>query len=64
MFPSVHPFPSKELRQLKVVRVKLSNGQRVIGMRYHEPLVSMVTKQLEAKFESDVSVYVSPFMAP
>lgn len=48
---------SKELRQLKVVRVKLNNGQRVIGLRYYEPLIAMVSKTLPEKFEHEVSVY-------
>ena len=52
----LHGVPSKELRQLRVVRVKLDNGQRVIGLRYYEPLVAMVTKTLAEKFENDVSV--------
>lgn len=52
----LHGVPSKELRQLRVVRVKLNNGQRVIGLRYYEPLVAMVTKTLAKKFENDVSV--------
>ncbi len=32
---------------LRVVRAKLDNGERVIGMRYPEVLIPMVSKMLE-----------------
>ena len=50
-------FSSKELKTLKVVRVKLDSGQRLIGLRYHEELIEIVEKLLKDKFPSNPKVH-------
>ena len=50
-------FSSKELKILKVVRVKLDSGQRLIGLRYHEELIEIVEKLLNDKFPSNPKVH-------
>ena len=50
-------FCSKELKTLKVVRVKLDSGQRLIGLRYHEELIDIVEKLLKDKFPSNPKVH-------
>lgn len=37
-------FRSKELRSLRVVRVELDNGRRLVGLRYPEPLITEVAE--------------------
>ena len=49
-------FSSKELKTLKVVRVKLDSGQRLIGLRYNEELIEIVEKLLKDKFPSNPKV--------
>ncbi|CAI8002568.1 hypothetical protein GBAR_LOCUS3420 [Geodia barretti] len=39
---------SKEVRSLRVVRVRLDDGRRVIGVRYPLPLISEVARTLSA----------------
>jgi hypothetical protein len=43
----------KELKTLKVVRVKLDSGQRLIGLRYYKELIDVVEKLLLEKFPTD-----------
>ena len=37
-------FYSKELRSLRVVRVELDSGRRLVGLRYPEPLITEVSE--------------------
>ena len=38
---------NKEVRSLRVVRVKLDDGKRIIGVRYPLPLISEVDSMLK-----------------
>lgn len=50
---------SKEAHSLRVVRVKLDNGKRVIGVRYPLPLISEVASMLRmVKNSALVSIYM------
>lgn len=46
-FVLFHFFNSKELRSLRVVRVELDNGRRLVGLRYPEPLITEVSQLIK-----------------
>ena len=54
-------FCSKESRSLRVVRVELDSGQRLVGLRYPEQLIPEVTLFLKEQKAID-SVLVSDFV--
>ena len=54
-------FCSKESRSLRVVRVELDSGQRLVGLRYPEQLIPEVTLFLKEQKVID-SVLVSDFV--
>ena len=54
-------FCSKESRSLRVVRVELDSGQRLVGLRYPEQLIPEVTLFLKEQKVVD-SVLVSDFV--
>lgn len=56
-------FHSKESRSLRVVRVELDSGQRLVGLRYPEQLIPEVTLFLKEQKVID-SVLVSVILCP
>ena len=52
---------SKESRSLRVVRVELDNGQRLVGLRYTEQLISEATLFLKEQKLLD-AVIVSKYL--
>lgn len=56
---------SKEAHSLRVVRVKLDNGKRVIGVRYPLPLISEVASMLRMVKNSalvSICIYMCVFV--
>ena len=54
---------SKESRSLRVVRVELDSGQRLVGLRYPEQLIPEVTLFLKEQKVLD-TVLVSMILCP